>query len=339
MRPSTALLLYNAPLLFHEDTPEALAERGVLEAVEAVGAVLEARGLDVRRWALTPTAISGFVQSIGEYPPSLVVVNLFEGFSLGSDQESAVAMLLEELGVLYTGNGPAALETCRRKELCGQKLRAAGIATPSEWLLSGGVEELLSEDLPWPLILKPAWEDGSVGISPRSVVASPEALKRQVAETRLRMNGSPLLVQEFIKGREFAVSLMGPGPLETLAVSEMDFSGLPEGYPAIVSGEAKWCEESPAYRGTAPRCPASLEPGLEEALRGVAEAAQEVLELRDYARVDVRLREGKPVVIDVNPNPDLAPTAGFARSAQAVGLEYDELILRLLEYALGRNHA
>lgn len=337
MRPSTALLLYNAPLLGDGDAPEALAERGVLESVEAVGAVLEARGLDVRRWALTPAAVSGFVQALEGYPPSLVVVNLFEGFTLGSDQESAVALLLEEMGVLYTGNSHGALETCRRKELCGRKLRAAGVATPSEWLLAQEAEELFGEDLPWPLIIKPAWEDGSVGITRRSVVSSFEALRRQVAETRPFTNGSPLLVQEYIEGPEFAVSLMGPGPLKTLAISQMDFSGLPEGYPPIVSDEAKWCKESPAYRGTSPRCPASLEPSLEEALRGVAEAAAEALKLRDYARVDIRLGGGRPVIIDVNPNPDLAPSAGFARSAQAVGLEYHELIMRLLEYALGRS--
>lgn len=339
MRPSTALLLYNAPLLGDGETTEALAERGVLETVEAVRSVLEDKGLPVRKWALAPTSISGFIQFLEEHLPSLVVVNLFEGFSVGNDQESAVAMLLEEMGVLYTGNGPRALETCRRKEVCGERLRAAGIATPAEWVVTGGVEELLDEALPWPLIIKPAWEDGSVGITRNAVVKSRDALKQQVAEMKLRINGSPFLVQEYIDGREFAVSLLGPGPVETLAISEMDFSGLPDGYPAIVTDEAKWCQESSAYRGVVPRCNGSIGSELEVSIRGVAEAAAELLELRDYARVDIRLHDGQPLVIDVNPNPDLAPTAGFARSASAAGLDYDELVLRLVEYAVARSNA
>ncbi len=338
-----ALLLYNSPLLEKDRSErdlsaEARAERGVAEAVEAVAAVLESEGWAVARWALSPLNVSSLIAEVEGVRPE-VVVNLFEGFPGVEDQEALVAELLEGLGVPYTGNGPRALELCRRKELCGRVLRAGGIATPGERVIRGGPEGIAGEAFGWPALLKPAWEDGSVGVTRESVVSSPEELRCYLSRAEAWLDGRPLLLQEYVPGREFAVSLLGADPMRAVAVSEMDFSCLPEGHPPIVTAEAKWCEDSEAYRGVVPRCPAPLEPALAEALCRTALEAAVLLGLRDYARLDFRLREGRPVVIDANPNPDLAPRAGFARSAEAAGLGYRELVLGLVELALAREGA
>jgi D-alanine-D-alanine ligase len=147
-------------------------------------------------------------------------------------------------------------------------------------------------------------------------------------------------VEEFIEGREINVSVLErpDGKPEVLPLFEIDFSAMPADRPHIVSFEGKWVESSPEYTGTCPvRC--QVGPEVQERVAQVALAAFAALELRDYGRVDIRLsREGVPYVIDVNPNCDLSAAAGgFARAANAAGLTYDKLILRLLALATGRR--
>ncbi len=145
-------------------------------------------------------------------------------------------------------------------------------------------------------------------------------------------------MEEYLDGREFNVSILGDGKPEVLAVSEIDFAGLPEGLPRIVCYRAKWDEDSPMYKGTVPVCPADIPRELEDRIRQVALRSYRVLGCRDYARVDLRTdARGHLYVLEVNPNPDLGPKAGLARAARAAGCSYAELVLRISELALARG--
>jgi D-alanine-D-alanine ligase len=151
----------------------------------------------------------------------------------------------------------------------------------------------------------------------------------------------PALVERYIDGREIYVSLFGQpsGPPQIFPFYEIDFSEMPPGRPHIVSFEGKWIESSDEYRGTKPvRCQ-GLPAEVEARIRAIVLAAFEAMELRDYARFDIRLaRDGTPYIIDVNPNCDLSDIAGgFSKAAKAGGLSYDEVILRLVELALLRR--
>ena len=168
-----------------------------------------------------------------------------------------------------------------------------------------------------------------MGITQRSVVRDAAELAEAVEEAA-RAHG-PVLVQEFVAGRELAVGVVGR---EVLPLSEIDFSAIPPGNWSIVCSRAKWVAGSVEDLGTVPRCPAPLEPALAEEAVRVARAAWELVEGRGYGRVDLRVdAAGRPYVLEVNPNPDLSPDAGLARMAAAHGWGYAELVGRILEEA------
>jgi D-alanine-D-alanine ligase len=191
----------------------------------------------------------------------------------------------------------------------------------------------------FPLIVKPVREDGSVGISSRSVVNDEAELRARVEEIVSTLR-QPCLIEQFIPGRELNVALFGYPAARVLPLSEIDFSGLPPGSPPIVSYEAKWDEGSPEDIGTRPVLHPQIPGAIAARVRRVAVETFRAIGMRDYGRVDVRLAaNGIPYVIDVNPNCDLSRHAGMARAAAAVGMDYSSLVKLLVRYALRRRRA
>ena len=125
-----------------------------------------------------------------------------------------------------------------------------------------------------------------------------------------------------------------------LPLSEISYEGLPEHLPKIVTYEAKWSPHSTYYQHTTPVCPAVVDKELQALIEKTALAAFNALDCRDYARVDFRLSQRNiPHVVDVNPNPDLSPEAGFIRSASHAGLSYEQVLFALVDFALQRSSA
>jgi D-alanine-D-alanine ligase len=258
--------------------------------------------------------------------------------SLGGDArlESAVPLLLELLGVPFTGSPPEVLSFALRKDRVKQRLEAAGIPTPAGRVLERPDDPC---DLGFPLIVKPVREDGSVGISHGSVVRDATELSRAVHAVVSTLR-QPCLVEQFIDGREFNVALLGHPTPRVLPLSEIDFAGLPHDAPRIVSYEAKWSSGSVDDLGTVPMLHPTLQNGVAARVRRAAAEAFRAVGVRDYGRVDVRLASnGVPYVIDVNPNCDLSPNAGMSRAAAAVGIEYGAFVGLLVRYALRRRRA
>ena len=143
------------------------------------------------------------------------------------------------------------------------------------------------------------------------------------------------LVEEFIEGREINAAIIGNSPYQVLPLSEIQFkTGLSR---AIVSYDGKWLENSEEYAQTEPVCPATLKARDEILVKDVALRAYKILECRDYARVDIRLREGVPYILEVNANPDISPSAGLSRAAKVGGFDYPKLIERILLMARKRK--
>jgi D-alanine-D-alanine ligase len=256
--------------------------------------------------------------------------------SLGGDArlESAVPLLLELLGVPFTGSPPEVLSFALRKDRVKLRLEAAGIPTPAGRVLTRPDAVC---DLDFPLIVKPVREDGSVGISHGSVVRDPTELS-QAVEAVLATLRQPCLVEQFVDGREFNVALLGHPTPRVLPLSEIDFGALPLGTPRIVSYEAKWSRGSLEDLGTVPVLHPTLPNTVAARVRRAAAEAFRAVGVRDYGRVDVRLGPtGVPYVIDVNPNCDLSPHAGMARAAAAVGIDYGSFVALLVRYALRRR--
>ena len=290
--------------------------------------------------ATAATAVLGAVRALRERAPDLVF-NLCESLAGDARHEAVLPALFELAGLPYTGSGPHALGLALRKDVAKRLLVAAGVPTPEAVLVDGDDARLPEAllQLPFPLIVKPAREDASVGISAHSVVHHHEALKAQIARVR-REHQQPVLVERYIDGRELYVSLLdGPDGLTALPMHEIDFALMPEGKPRIVTYDAKWDPSSDEWTGTRPQralpLPAETRLRCEEA----AKAAFRALDLRDYARIDLRLHhDGTPYVIDVNPNCDLSEGAGVSRAASFGGLAYAQLIARICHAALARHN-
>jgi len=262
------------------------------------------------------------------------VVNLCDELPGGSAHEMHFAGALELLGLSYTGATPLALGLCRDKVKTKLLLRGHGIPTAPFVLVDGDTTSL--EGLRFPVIAKPALEDGSLGITDASVASGEAEARRAIDAVRGRYG--PVLVEEFIEGRELNAPLLGNDPPRLLPVSEIDFTGLPEGAPHICGYEAKWETADPRYAGTVGICPAPLAEDLQRRIAAWSIQAFRALGLRDYARIDWRLSPTRGLVaLEANPNPDISPSSGFLRSLRAAGLDYKAFLVPLVEETIARG--
>ncbi|HUG38929.1 MAG TPA: hypothetical protein VMM12_00505 [Longimicrobiales bacterium] len=248
-----------------------------------------------------------------------VVFNLVESLGGRAADEPRVAALMELTGKPVTGAPSETLALCRRKDRVNTLLAAAAVPIPAWTLARPG-------DAPawdaFPAIVKPAGEDGSVGIHEQSIVEDALELRAALA----RSPGDAIL-QRFVGGRELNVGILGD---VVLPVAEIEFSGAQR----LVTYAAKWEAGSAADLGTRPVCPARIPEAMADEARDIARRAWAALAGRGYGRVDLRADEdGHLHLLEVNPNPDLAPDAGLARMAAAAGCTYDGLIARILREA------
>jgi D-alanine-D-alanine ligase len=169
------------------------------------------------------------------------------------------------------------------------------------------------------------------------VVTDQHRLEERVA-ILLKKYGPPVLVEEFIRGRELNVALIEAPDLRALPISEVLFTDQdPEDWP-IVTNDAKWRPGSRDYEATPPRYPAQVSPRLAERLVALARQAFYLLGCRDYARVDFRVRpSAKPYILEVNPNPDFSPSAGLAGGLASAGIAHAQFTVDLVHAALARR--
>ena len=308
-----------------------LAEAGVIDEVKAVERAL--RQLNIQfRTILVKNNIVDLVSELRTYDPR-VVINLCESVFGESHLEMSIPCLLELLRIPYTGSSSLSLGLCQNKGLAKDVLTAHGIPTPKYRVIFSGEEEI--SGLSYPLMVKPLREDASIGISEESVVREDVELRTRVKYIRENYH-QPALVEEYIEGRELNVAILGNDPPQVLPISEILFLNMGADQPKLVNYQAKWVEESDAYKSTKPVCPAPLAPLLRDLVASTALKAYKVLGCRDYARIDIRLRDGVPYVLEANPNPDISPGVGFHRSLKAAGIAYEDFIRRLINFALNR---
>ncbi len=266
-----------------------------------------------------------------------VIFNFVEIFKENSRLEMNIVGLYELLGIPYTGAPALALANCQNKILAKRLLSSGGIRIPRFYIVSAKSPRYV-HDLNYPLLIKPAFEDASVGIENESIVYNSKQLRKRI-EYVLKNFQQPALIEEFIEGRELNVAVMGDKRLRVLPISEIDFSAMPDHLHNIVSYQAKWDPHHESYHKTIPKCPAPLPKNLEKKAKEVAFKAFKVMGCRDYARVDIRLaKDNKLYVLEVNPNPDITEGAGFMRSAEYSGMTYAQALKRIVKYALGRKN-
>lgn len=260
-----------------------------------------------------------------------IVFNLSVGIR-GESRQSQIPAILEMLGIPYIGSGILAHSLALNKAAAKQIFCFHKVPTPSFQVFYTGEGEK-DPDLKFPLIVKPACEGSGFGIHKDSVVNDAEALKSKVRELLLKYQ-PPVLVEEFIEGREFTVGVIGNGRDKiVLPIMEIDFTDVPDKYGKFYTFEVKhdWGDK------TGYHCPAKISAELEREITEGVTGAYEALGCRDIARVDVRVRDNKPYIIEINSLPGLEPGySDLPKMAEAAGISYQELIYKILDVAIKR---
>ena len=264
-----------------------------------------------------------------------LVFNLAESFAGNDTADYCIAAYLELIDKRFTGSGSHGLLYAQDKGVAKKILEFHGIHTPVFARSYRGRLDF-SHDLAFPVIVKPAREDGSIGIEFNAVVSSIRELMERIDWLHANFD-SPVLIEEYVEGREMYVGVIGNENPVALPVVELDLSKLPEGRPKIAGAEVKWAKGTGAYRDTKSFVPDDLSDDTISQLQTTALAAYQALELRDYARIDMRLRpDGRVAVIEANPNPWLASKAEFAMAARKAGRTYSQLVEEIVDLALAR---
>jgi D-alanine-D-alanine ligase len=264
-----------------------------------------------------------------------LVFNLMEMFGENIFGDIPVAGLLDLCGLKYTGSGPGELYLSQDKGLTKKLLAFEDILYPRFLVFSRGEAFETGGNLRMPLFVKPLRSDSSLGIGGKSLVHDAVALMERVAYIRKELNDSAL-AEEYIEGREFFVGVLGNAQAKALPPVEVDFTGFPEGVPKVLDSKAKWDVRSKEYKGTKSVL-ANLPDELRARLQKVAVDAYRALRVRDYGRVDIRLTEtGEIYVLEVNASCYLERSSEFAMAAAAAGMDYPQLIERIVQLALER---
>lgn len=278
--------------------------------------------------------LEAFARDLSQYSPrNTFVFNICDGFAGDNFSASLIPGVLMDLGFKYTGSKAEAIRLCTDKVRAKRRLIKQGVPTPAYQLFSKPSGDV---SLNFPAIVKPVHEDASLGITENSVVTNPVDMFQRVDYVVSEYRQSAL-VEEYITGREFAISMWGNNSMEVMPISEHDFSAVDDPLKSLLTYESKWLEDSFTYNEFRVICPADLTTVEEQNLKTTAVDAFRAIGLRDFGRVDIRYRDETPYVIDINELPDFSPDAGFARSAEMAGYPYDQMVHRILDLALERE--
>jgi len=336
MATSRVIVLYNTD--YDQVTDPGVDASSVETSARAIKTALDASGFAAELVGLQGREVFDVLARLRSAKPDLVF-NLCESMASDPQNEPTFAGLLDLFEIPYTGASLAALAACLYKRTAKDILLGRGIPTPPHRYLAtlASLEDPSLDTLDYPWFLKLAHEDASVGITDENFVRSPAALRKRAA-AMLAEYHQAVLAERYVEGREINVTLLGNGDeLQMLPLHEIDFAAMPAGRPRIVSYAAKWEKTHVDYAGTKPVPLRNASPALVAKLEQVARGAWHALGLRDYGRVDLRVdAAGQPWVIDVNPNCDISPDAGVARSAAVAGWSYETLVSTIARIALDR---
>ncbi|MCS6956480.1 MAG: ATP-grasp domain-containing protein [Patescibacteria group bacterium] len=267
-----------------------------------------------------------------------LVFNVSEGI-YGLDREAQMPAILEMLQIPYLGSSPLTQAIVLDKAKTKEILIAYNISTLSFQIFKNENEKL-NRKLKFPLIVKPLAQGSSAGITNESVVFNEKKLKCQIKKIINAFN-QPVLVESFLKGREFSVAMIG-NPPEILPIIEPNHKILPKNYLPFDSLEVKWyLEENEKFKNYL-QCPAKISKKLEKKIKNICFNTWKALNIRDWCRIDIKCDEFEnPYVLEVNSPPGIIPpevsmTSYFPLAARAKNINYEELLKKLIEVAFKR---
>ena len=325
-------IVYNEPLPPGSEFSEASMD--VLDQVKAIGRSLKELGYP---WVPVPFTrdISRFLQLIKRRKVDMVF-NLCEAVDEDARLSGHPAAVLEMLGIPFSGSPSVALSLTTDKFLAKRLMEASGITTPKYVAYSETGPVFNPSGLKYPVIVKPRFEDASIGIDQGSIFRNEKDLEKGLKDFVARFGA--LLVEEYIDGREFNISLFGYPSPQTLPLAEIVFEDFPEGVYPILAYQAKWDKSSFEYRHTRRRFPQNLPRILQKKIETIAFLCYRLFMLRDYGRIDMRLdARGKVHVLEVNANPCLSVDAGFAATIKKDGMTYSQMVRSFVSFMVLRS--
>jgi D-alanine-D-alanine ligase len=297
----------------------------VFDALKKLGhepSYIELDGRDATLFALAKTKVD-------------LIFNLVDSYAGDDTMDMNIAAYLDLLDRAYTGAGPHALYLAQDKALAKKIFAFHGIKTPYFATSYRGKLDH-SHDISFPLIVKPTSEDGSIGIDVNSVVGSIKELMERIDHLHEELD-VPLLIEQYIEGREIYAAILGNDSPEALPLVELDLSRLPPDTPKIAGREVKFDRDSEIYKLTKSALATDLDEETTGRLHDAAKTTYRALKLRDYARIDMRLTPaGDIYVIEGNPNPWLWSHAEFAMAARGSDRTYTETIGAIVDCAMAR---
>jgi D-alanine-D-alanine ligase len=268
-----------------------------------------------------------------------VVFTLLEQFHGEAIYDQNVVSYLELLRVPYTGCNPRGLMLARGKDLSKTLVQHHRVPVPDFAVFPMHRKVKRPARLALPLIVKSVNEDASYGISQASVVDSDDKLVERVKFIHERI-GTAAIAEEYIEGREIYVGIVGNDRLLVLPVWELQFKNMPQGDWLIATEKVKHDTDYQERRGILHGPAKDLTPELTARIQGLAKRIYRTLELDGYARIDFRLAaDGTPYFLEANPNPEIAESEEFATAARHVGINYPDLLQRVVALGMRRRGA
>ncbi len=302
-----------------------------------VTSMLRAMGHEVRVLGMGYSLVE-LRSAVAEWKPD-IAFNLLEEFQGIGTYDQHVVAFLELMRLPYTGCNPRGMMISRDKTLSKQVLSFHRIPTAKFALLPRGRRYRAPSRLRFPLFVKSATEDASLGISQASVVHDHQKLGERVQFIHEQTN-SDALVEEYIEGREIYIGVAGNERLTTFPLWELDFGTLPDVMAGIATRKVKWDRKYQQKHGIDTGPARDLPEGLERRVAQLARRIYRALSMSGYARIDLRLKpDGNVFVLEANANPNLAQTEDLATSALSAGVGYQTLLERIISLGLAYRAA
>jgi D-alanine-D-alanine ligase len=332
-RPGTVLVAYSAvEALGRGEAKDIETDLETIDTAKALAKNLREVGYNADTYVVN--SMSDIDLLADEFDvDDLLVFNLCEHLKGVVKDDHKIATRMDLLGIQYTGAGPATLHVSLNKSRTKRILEHHLIPTAPHGLFEHDKQR---SSVPLPAIVKPVAEDASMGITRDSVVFNNKKLQEQVQYV-LDVYRQPAIVEEFIAGREFNVGVWGNGHTHVLPIAELNYDQWSDPYQQFLHYDAKWNPDCKEYQTMPVMCPAPVDAPVAKRIRDVAYRAFQALGCRDYARVDMRLRDGVPYVLEVNANPCLAHDAGFPNAAREAGYTYPYMTKQIADWAWWRR--
>lgn len=322
-----AALLYNLKRQIKRG--EAIDKYAEFDTIETVNAIKNA----LSKYKVKPIeANEQFYFKLKKFKPD-IVFNIAEGLH-GESRESQIPLILEYMQIPYTGSNPLCLSICLDKAITKKILLQHKIPTPRFQVLHSAADKL-NKNLKFPLICKLIHEGSSMGLSEKSIVNNEKELGEQVGFL-IKKYKQDILVEEFIKGREFTIGAIGNEKLEFLPIIEVYLDKYPKKFKALTY-EAKQVKHDDKYSGL----PRNINNKIKNRIYKIAEKTFRATLCKDFARIDIRSdKKGTPYILELNPLPGLSPSliniSFFPKAARVAGVSYEKLVNKMFDVSLER---